>query len=224
MREKILILGALAISAPSARTPVPAVPVSGRLTLLDKGDRQAEDVGLAVIWLETGRSLTAAPVKAEITTADKQFSPHVLVVPLGSTVTFPNHDPFNHNVFSLSEENPFDLGLYGRGETRSVRFTRPGIVQIYCNVHAQMSAVVVVRDNPWYTQPQSDGTFSFASVPAGTYTLHAWHERVPEVARQVQVPAGGITDLTLALDARGYRFKPHLNKFGQPYPQQGRRY
>ena len=89
-----------------------------------------------------------APVQAEIGTADKAFSPHVLVVPVGSTVSFPNHDPFNHNVFSLSEENPFDLGLYGRGETRSVRFTRPGIVRVYCNVHAQMSALVVVRDSP----------------------------------------------------------------------------
>ena len=201
-----------------------AAAVSGRMTIMDKGDRPADDVAQAVIWLVGPDAPPPAPVEAEITTSEKELSPHVLVVPVGSTVSFPNHDPFNHNVFSLSEENPFDLGLYGRGETRSVRFTRPGIVQIYCNVHAQMSAVVVVRDNPWYSQPQSDGSFSFASVPAGTYTLHAWHERVPEVTRQVQVPAGGITDLSLALDARGYRFRPHLNKFGQPYPQQGRRY
>ena len=82
---------------------------------------------------------------------------------------------------------------------------------------------MVVRDDPWYTQPQSDGTFSLAAVPPGTYTLHAWHERAGSD------PAGRgarrrLADLTLALDARGYRFKPHLNKFGQPYPQQGRRY
>ena len=198
--------------------------VAGRMTIIDKGDRPAEDVGQAVIWLTGAEAPRPAPVEAEITTSKKELSPHVLVVPVGSTVSFPNHDPFNHNVFSLSEENPFDLGLYGRGETRSVRFTRPGIVQIYCNVHAQMSAIVVVRDNPWFTQPQSDGTFSLGSVPAGSYTLHAWHERVPEVTRQVQVPAGGLNDLALALDARGYQFKPHLNKFGQPYPQQGRRY
>ena len=212
----------LALCAVGAATGRAAV--AGRMTIVDKGDRPARDVGQAVIWLAGPEAPAPTPVPAEITTSDKALSPHVLVVPVGSTVSFPNHDPFNHNVFSLSEENPFDLGLYGRGEARSVRFTRPGIAQIYCNVHAQMSAIVVVRDNPWYTQPQSDGTFSLASVPAGTYTLHAWHERVPEVTRQVQVPAGGITDLTLALDARGYQFKPHLNKFGQPYPQQGRRY
>ena len=93
--------------------------------MLDKGNRQAEDVGQAVIWLD-GPGAGGQPVAAEITTADKAFSPHVLVVPVGSTVSFPNHDPFNHNVFSLSDEQPFDLGLYGRGETRSVRFTRAG--------------------------------------------------------------------------------------------------
>jgi plastocyanin len=171
MREKILILGALVISTPSAPKTVLTAPVSGRLTLLDKGDRQAEDVGLAVIWLEAGRPLASPPIKAEITTADKQFSPHVLVVPVGSTVTFPNHDPFNHNVFSLSEEHPFDLGLYGRGETRSVKFERAGVIRIYCNVHAQMSALVVVRDNPYYAQPSNDGSFSMPAVPPGSYQL-----------------------------------------------------
>jgi hypothetical protein len=148
----------------------------------------------------------------------------VLVVPVGSTVAFPNHDPFDHNVFSQSEENPFDLGLYGRDEAKAVKFSRAGIVRIYCNVHAQMSALVVVRDTPWYAQPSSDGGFTISSVPAGSYTLHAWHERSPETSRHLQVPADGVAGLQLQLDARGYKFKPHLNKFGRPYPQQGRRY
>ena len=90
-----------------------------------------------------------------------------MVVPVGSTVNFPNHDPFNHNVFSLSEENPFDLGLYGGARPVRSGSPGPGIVQIYCNVHAQMSAIVVVRDNPWYTQPQSDGTFSLRRCRPG---------------------------------------------------------
>jgi plastocyanin len=199
-------------------------PVTGRLTLLDKGDKQAEDVGQAVIWLATRTRIPVPAGRSEIGTAEKQFSPHVLVVPLGSTVTFPNHDPFNHNVFSLSEENPFDLGMYGRGETRSVTFDRAGVVRIYCNVHPQMSALVVVRDNPYYSQPSSDGSFTITDVPAGKYVLHAWHERSPETRREIVVPAGGIGSLELELDARGYKFKPHLNKFGRPYPQQGRRY
>jgi plastocyanin len=198
--------------------------IKGQLTLLEKGERQAEDVGQAVIWLATGKPVSVAPVQAEINTAEKQFSPHVLVVPLGSTVTFPNHDPFNHNVFSLSEEKPFDLGLYGRGETRSVTFDKAGIVRIFCNVHPQMSALVVVRDNPYFSQPSSDGSFTIAPVPPGRYTLHAWHERSSETTRDLTVPAEGMESLELELDARGYKFKPHLNKFGRPYPQQGRRY
>jgi plastocyanin len=191
---------------------------------LDKDDRQAEDVGQAVIWLATQQRPSLPAKQAQISTADKEFSPHVLVVPLGSTVTFDNHDPFNHNVFSLSEENPFDLGMYGRGETRSVTFQRAGIARVYCNVHPQMSALVVVRDNPYYAQPASDGSFSIPSVPPGRYTLHAWHERSSEMSRDLTVPVGGIDSLQLELDARGYKFKPHLNKFGRPYPQEGRRY
>jgi plastocyanin len=202
-----------------------AATLTGRLTLLEKGDKQAEDVGQAVIWLATKTPVPApAPVRAEINTADKEFSPHVLVLPVGSTVTFPNHDPFNHNVFSLSEENPFDLGLYGRGETRTVKFSRAGIVRIFCNVHPQMSALVVVRENPYYSQPSSDGSFTIDGVPAGRYVLHAWHERASEVSRDLTVPVQAGDGLSLQLDARGYKFKPHLNKFGRPYPQQGRRY
>jgi plastocyanin len=181
-------------------------------------------VGQAVIWLTAEKPVPAPPVRAEITTAEKQFSPHVIVVPVGSSISFPNHDPFNHNVFSLSEENPFDLGLYGRGETPAVTFERAGIVRVYCNVHSQMSALVVVRDNPWYGQPASDGSFTISAVPPGRYTLHAWHERSPAVSRSVEMPTTGLPKLELQLDARGYQFKPHLNKFGRPYPQQGRRY
>lgn len=198
--------------------------VSGRVTILDKEDRPGDDVGQAVVWLSGRPAQPRAPVQAEIGTADKQFTPHVMVVPVGSTIAFSNHDPFNHNVFSLSEENPFDLGLYGRGEIRSVRFGRPGLVRVYCNVHAQMSALVLVRDTPWYTQPASDGSFSLGPVPAGAYTLHAWHERAPEVARPIEIAADGVAPLEIELDARGFQFRPHLNKHGQPYPQQGRRY
>ena len=218
------MLGGVTLAGPlAAATPLGTV-VTGRVTMLDKGDRPGEDIGQAVVWLERGTPAPPPPVTAEIGTSDKSFAPHVLVVPVGSTVGFPNHDPFNHNVFSLSEENPFDLGLYGRGEVRSIRLDRAGVVRVYCNVHAQMSAIVVVRDTPWFAQPASDGSFTLPEVPPGRYTLRLWHERAEEVSREITVPAAGLGDLTLALDARGYQFKPHLNKHGQPYPQQGRRY
>jgi plastocyanin len=220
--RRILALGGLVVA--SLASAVREAEVSGRVTMLEKEDSPGDDVGQAVVWLSGPPAQPRPPTKTEIGTSGKEFSPHVLVVPVGSTVSFPNHDPFNHNVFSLSEENPFDLGLYGRDEVRSVRFDRPGLVRVYCNVHAQMSALVLVRDTPWYTQPGSDGSFTLAPVPPGSYILHAWHERAPEVTRPLEVPAGGAEPLAVELDARGFQFNPHLNKHGQPYPQQGRRY
>jgi hypothetical protein len=220
--RRVLALGGLAVGS-LAWAAQPA-EVTGRVTMLEKDDQRGDDVGQAVVWLTGPPASPRPPIETDLGTSDKEFSPHVLVVPVGSTVSFSNHDPFNHNVFSLSEENPFDLGLYGRGEARSVRFERPGVVRVYCNVHAQMSALVLVRDTPWYTQPASDGSFSLGAVPPGRYTLHAWHERAPEVARPLEVTAEGAEPLSIELDARGFQFKPHLNKHGQPYPQQGRRY
>jgi plastocyanin len=221
--RRVVAIAATLAAWPLAAAVPGAADVRGRVTLVEKGNRSSDDVGQAVVWLEGGAG-RAAPGQAEISTADKAFSPHVLVVPVGSTVAFPNHDPFNHNVFSLSEEQPFDLGLYGRGQARSIRLERAGIIRVYCNVHVQMSALIVVRDGPYFSQPSGDGSFALPGVSPGQYVLHAWHERAPEVTRPVDVPAAGLTDLALELDARGYRFKPHLNKFGQPYPQQGRRY
>jgi plastocyanin len=220
--RRFLALGGLV--AASLASAAQLAEVTGRVTMLEREDQPGEDVGQAVVWLSGPPAEARPPIKSEIGTSKKEFSPHVLVVPVGSTVSFPNYDPFNHNVFSLSEESPFDLGLYGRGEVRSVRFDRPGLVRVYCNVHAQMSALVLVRDTPWYTQPGSDGTFTLAPVPPGSYTLHAWHERTPEITRSLEVQAGGAEPLAVELDARGFQFKPHLNKHGQPYPQQGRRY
>jgi plastocyanin len=223
MRRKLPVtLIAATVLVVAARHPPPTV--GGRITVLDRGDHPADDVGQAVAWLETPQAIPVAAATAQIGTEKKEFSPHVLVIPAGSTVSFPNHDPFNHNVFSLSEDAPFDLGLYSRGQARSVVFTRAGVVRVYCNVHAQMSALIVVRDNPYFTQPGSDGSFTIAGVPPGRYTLHVWHERASEVTQTIQVPSSGVAGLTIQLDARGYRFMPHLNKDGKPYPKQGRRY
>jgi plastocyanin len=201
----------------------PGGSLSGRLTVVERGNRPARDVGAAVLWLDVPGGPRPAATTVEVITEGKEFRPRVTVVPVGSTVKFPNNDPFNHNVFSLSDEATFDLGLYGRRESRSFTFSRPGVIRIYCNVHATMGAYIVVRDNPHYTRPGADGTFTLDDVPPGRYVLHAWHERAVPAARSIEVgPRGAAVDLQL--DARGYKFVQHLNKFGQPYSRGGARY
>lgn len=205
---------ALGVLAPG----IAGAQVAGRVVVTEARGRMASDLGNAVVYLE-GRSLRGTgPGSVEMATDGRQFRPRVLVVPVGTTVRFTNLDPFNHNVFSLSEPNAFDLGLYGRGEVRSRRFTRAGLVRVYCNIHSQMSAFVVVRDNPWYAQPGADGSYTIDGVPPGRYVLHVWHERAAtEVTRDIVVPAGGLAGLADTLDASGYRWADHMNKYGRPY-------
>jgi plastocyanin len=226
-RRNLPALLALALAGGAlgaAAHPAPRAAVAGRLVVLDRGGRSAADVGEAVVWLEGTGLPRAAPAEGRIDTERKRFVPHVLVVAAGSSVAFPNHDPFDHNVFSRTEGSAFDLGLYERGASRSTRFQRAGVVRVHCNVHAQMSAVVVVRDNGAWARPSSDGSFALPDVPPGDYVLHAWHERAPEITRPITVPPGGLRDLALEMDARGWRYQPHLDKNGRPYPKQGRRY
>ena len=196
---------------------VPArAQVSGRVTVTDAGGRPASDIGNAVIYLEGGGP-RGAPARVDMTLDARAFNPRVVVVPEGSTVTFPNRDPFNHNVFSLSDPGSFDLGLYGRGESGSHRFRHPGLVRVYCNIHPQMSGFVLVRDNAYFTQPGEDGSYTIANVAPGTYTLHVWYERTPDIMRQIVVPQGGLAGVDVTLDASGYRWTAHKNKYGQEY-------
>jgi len=199
-----------------AAPPLALAQVSGQVTVSDAGGRPASDVGNAVVYLEGGGP-RAAPVRADMVLDGRSFSPRVVVVPVGSTVAFPNRDPFNHNVFSLSDPNSFDLGLYGRGESGDHRFRRPGLVRVYCNIHPQMSGFVVVRDNAYVAQPGADGSYTIPNVAPGAYTLHVWHERAPEATRQITVPAGGLTGQDVNLDASAYHPVAHLNKYGQEY-------
>jgi plastocyanin len=136
--------------------------VSGRIQVTDAGGRPAQDLGNAVVFIE-GRGPRPASSRVDMALDARQFRPRVIVVPVGTTVQFPNLDPFNHNVFSLNEPNAFDLGLYGRGETESKRFTRPGVVRVYCNIHPRMTGVVVVRDNGWYAQRSPEPLAASAS-------------------------------------------------------------
>ena len=216
---------ALLAAVGAVTSPVPlagqAGRVTGRLTILEKGNKPTPDLGGAVIWLE-GIGGSGGPVRPgdfQIGITDKTYAPHVLAIPLGSTVTFPNNDPFNHNVFSVSDSESFDLGLYGRGETKSRTFSQAGLVRVFCNVHPRMVAYVHVMATRFFTQPAGDGSFTLAGAPPGRYWLHVWRERSPvEVVKEVSVTAGAATDVPVTLNARGYKWQPHRNKYGEDYP------
>ena len=213
------VMGVLAAPGALSQT-VPASRVSGTIAILEKHNKPSPDIGDAVIYLTGGNEAAGRPVAMDVTISDKKFVPDVIVVPVGSTVRFPNTDPFSHNVFSASDPNGFDLGLYGRGEAKGHVFDHAGLVYIYCNVHSSMVAYVQVMASRWFTQPGADGSFSIGGVPAGRYTLHVWHPRVSqEVVQDVEVPAAGLTlAQPVQLDARGFRQQAHKNKYGKPYP------
>lgn len=210
-----VLAGSLAGTAPAAAQ---AGHVSGRITIQEKSNAASPDLGDAVVYLE-GQGVALAPARFEIAISDKTFSPHVLVVPVGTTVAFPNHDPFDHNVFSVSDSNSFDLGLYGRGEGKATVFRYPGLVRVFCNVHPRMVALVQVMATHHFAQAGADGSFTISGVEPGAYKLHVWHERASqEFVRDVVVGPNGVADIQVALNARGFRWQPHKNKFGKDYP------
>lgn len=131
------------------------------------------------------------PQTITIEQRNSQFEPDLAVIPVGSTVEFPNDDPIFHNVFSLSHAKEFDLGYYPRSKSKSVKFDRAGIVQVYCHIHANMYAALVITDSPWYGKPGADGTVSFQNVPAGHYRASAWHKVAGLYQAAIDVPATG---------------------------------
>ena len=197
--------------------PAVAGTVRGRLEVVEKGGRRAPDVTDAVVWVE-GPKVRPRPATATVVMKGKAFQPRVVVVPVGGTVEFPNQDPVFHNVFSVSGENGFDLSLYKRPKSGAPQpFRHPGLVRVYCNIHPQMSAFILVRDNPFWARPGKDGTFVIADVPAGTWVVKAWHERSGEAAERVTVSAEGEVAVPLTLDASRFKQAPHKNKYGKDY-------
>lgn len=137
-----------------------------------------------VVYL-TGPGAAIAPrvkmATPELAQINQSFQPHVLGIPVGTTVEFPNMDRVYHNVFSYSKTRRFDLGYYGKGKSKRVTFNKPGIVQVFCDIHSTMSAYVLVVDTPLVTQPGDDGNYTFPDLPDGKYTLTVWH---PDIGRQ----------------------------------------
>jgi plastocyanin len=206
-----VILAALGLAAPAL-----AGTINGKVELVEKGGRKAGDLSDVVVYVD-GLKARPKPGKATLTMKGKTFIPHVIVVGVGGSVEFPNEDPILHNAFSVSGENRFDLGLYKKPKTASWTFQAPGVARVYCNIHPQMSAIVVVRDNPYFTKTAADGSFSLEGVPAGKYALTAWHERASEATIEVNVPAEGAVGAQLVLDGSAFKRVQHKNKFGKDY-------
>ena len=152
-----------------------------------------------VVYLRNARPQHASTMRAVVRQQDETFMPRVVAVTVGSDVEFPNDDPIYHNVFSLSRAKNFNLGRYPRGETRRVRFDKPGVVKVFCEIHSHMSATVMVFDHPWFAVPDEAGRFQLPPVPPGDHQITAWHERLGDTTVNVRLEAGGAleTDFTL---------------------------
>jgi len=215
-----LLLCALALCASAQQAAL-----SAHVELTRKG-HSAQDASKAVVWLTPLGATVDAPQQKpseipQLIQRDKAFHPSLLVIPVGGKVEFPNHDPFFHNVFSLFEGKRFDLGLYESGTTRFVQFDKPGISFIFCNIHSQMSAVVIALATPYYAISDAHGALSIANVPAGRYRLQIFHSSVAPDAlramtREITIAPGGTSlgnfnlpesDVVLA----------HKNKYGHDY-------
>jgi plastocyanin len=184
------------------------------------------DFSGVVVWLAPAER--AAPAQgpripaATMIQKDKKFTPHILAVEAGTSVSFPNYDPIFHNAFSNYDGRVFDLGLYPPGTTRKVVFDRPGIVRVFCNIHASMSAVIVVSPSPWFARTVRTGAFEIEDVPPGDYTLNVFHERAaPEVLnrlkRKVTVALSAVDLGVLQVSESGFLQVPHKNKYGAEY-------
>jgi plastocyanin len=201
--------------------------VSGQVELTNSHDPAVHKRNYSgvVLWLEPLDHAAPMPVgvRARIEQRDKHFIPHVVAVPVGGIVDFPNLDPFYHNAFSNFSGHTFDLGLYKPNTTKSEPFKHPGIVRVFCQIHATMSAVIAVVATPYYTVTPESGKFTIPNVPPGEYQLHLFHERaVSENLRflehRLTIPADGLTLPLISISETGYVPEPHVNKYGKPYP------
>jgi plastocyanin len=145
--------------------------------------------GGALVYVKEvpGKTFAPPPVPLVVEQRDQKFSPHVLPILRGTQVRFPNRDRVRHSVFSPSSARPFNFGIYPPGEDKSIVFDQLGVAAILCTIHEDMSAYILVLQNPYFAAPAADGRFTLEGVPDGTYTLVLWHEKLPALTRTVQV-------------------------------------
>lgn len=226
MRIRAIHRGPLLIVVLAAAVCAPAQQALKGHVQLTRNGHPLTNASKAVVWLTPVGATVELPRQEspqipQLVQKNKSFQPSLLVIPVGGKVEFPNHDPFFHNVFSLFEGKRFDLGLYESGTTRFVQFDKPGVSFIFCNIHAQMSAVVIVLATPYYAISDARGEVSIPNVPPGRYQMQVFHSSVaPDalraLSREITVAPGDSslgtftlaeTDVTLA----------HKNKYGRDY-------
>ncbi len=183
-----------------------------------------KDLGGTVVWLvSVDHPFTLATANDRhfrMAQKDKRFHPNLLVVPVGSMVDFPNLDPWFHNVFSLYQGKRFDLGLYQAGTQKSVRFDKPGISYLFCNIHPEMSAAILAVESHWFSRSDPQGHITIPDVPAGKYEMHVWHENAtPEslkaADRTIEMNGNrSLPPITLAVEPSS---RTHKNKYGKDY-------
>jgi len=181
-------------------TPLPSTAYPGRTV----GNREAAapvpDLKNVVVYIKDAPFKGTLTTKAaELKQEHETFVPHVVAVTRGTTVNFPNADPFFHNVFSLSSAANFNLGRYPPGQSKSVTFRKAGIVKVYCQIHSHMSATILVFDHPYFAIPDTDGSYELPAIPAGDYTVVGWHERVGERPVPVKIERGKTATIDLKL-------------------------
>jgi plastocyanin len=228
----IAIVALLTLSLAVSRVQAQGVDVTAHVVMHEKdgkvtahkGNSNSVDV---VVWL-TPMQPSSRPASAghpgpfRLVQKGKMFTPHLLVVPRGSSVDFPNEDPFFHNVFSLFNGKRFDLGLYESGTTRAVRFDREGVSYIFCNIHPEMGAVVLALSTPYYAVSNASGAVEIRDVPPGNYRLHIWSEAAKSVnpidaEKVLQVGAVPVHLGDITMEAAADPMKDHKNKFGDDY-------
>lgn len=241
MIRRFTLAAVVMLLAGAAGLLAQAVGVHGRVETLraaagkggkaKRGDLKAghEATPETVVWLTpaAGSGVELDPPKvvgtAKLVQKNKTFEPHVLVIPAGTMVEFPNRDPFFHNVFSLFEGKRFDLGLYEAGSSRGVRFDRPGISYIFCNIHPEMSAVIITVATPLYAIAGADGQVNIAGVPYGRYAMHVWSEGMgPEtepMAREITVAEGTTSLGVIRVPEVSGQHMAHKNKYGREYDE-----
>jgi plastocyanin len=226
-----LLIVCLGVVALACRAQETSVSIHVELAK-SPSDRRPSPIGTdashVVVWLIPMDNASGPPGDSQIVEVprliqhNKSFEPHLLVVQRGTLVQFPNKDPFFHNIFSLYDGKRFDLGLYEAGSTRSVRFDRPGVSFLFCNIHAEMSAVVVTVDTPYFAVSDRSGQVKIHDVPDGRYQMHVWYERsVPEnlraLSRVVVISQGARTLAPVKITLDPNFTSAHKNKYGEEY-------